>query len=40
MAPAVEHLLHSYPDYVTVDSFPMDNVDDKVTITCAINNTF
>ncbi len=30
MAPAVEYLLHSYPDYVTVDSLPMNNVDDKV----------
>ena len=32
MAPAVEYLLHSYPDYVTVDSFPMDNVEEKVNL--------
>ena len=32
MAPAVEYLLHSYPEYVTVDSFPMENVEEKVKI--------
>ena len=32
MAPAVEYLLHTYPEYVTVDSFPMDNVEEKVNL--------
>ncbi len=32
MAPAVEFLLHSYPDYVIIDNFPLPSVDDKVII--------
>ncbi|KAL5008323.1 hypothetical protein ScPMuIL_013904 [Solemya velum] len=28
--PVVEYLLHSYPDFVTVDSFPMFTMDEKM----------
>ena len=30
MAPAVERLLHQYPNYMRVDDLPLDNVQDKV----------
>ena len=32
MAPAVELLLQSYPDYIKVDDFPMAQITDKVCI--------
>ena len=32
MAPAVEHLVHSYPDYVAVDSLPLSSVEERVEI--------
>ncbi|XP_019643826.1 PREDICTED: bifunctional lysine-specific demethylase and histidyl-hydroxylase NO66 isoform X1 [Branchiostoma belcheri] len=31
-APAVEYLMHSYPAYVTIDSFPLDLQQDKVDL--------
>lgn len=40
MAPAVEHLLHTYPEYVTVDSFPMENVEEKVRIVQMVLDIF
>ncbi|XP_035672115.1 bifunctional lysine-specific demethylase and histidyl-hydroxylase NO66 [Branchiostoma floridae] len=31
-APAIEYLMHSYPEYVTVDSFPLDHQQDKIDL--------
>ncbi len=33
MAPAVEYLLHAYPQYVTIDSLPLETVQERVSIT-------
>lgn len=30
LAPAVEFLLHSYPEYKEIDSLPLDTIDEKV----------
>ena len=32
LAPAVEFLIHSYPEYTSVDSLPAATVDEKVEI--------
>lgn len=32
LSPAVEYLLHSYPNYVRVEELPLDTLDDKVRI--------
>ncbi|XP_066279326.1 bifunctional lysine-specific demethylase and histidyl-hydroxylase NO66 [Branchiostoma lanceolatum] len=31
-APAIEYLMHSYPEYVTIDSFPLDHQQDKIDL--------
>ncbi|XP_076054844.1 bifunctional lysine-specific demethylase and histidyl-hydroxylase NO66 [Oratosquilla oratoria] len=31
-APAVEMLLHSYPDYLSIEELPLDNEEDKMTV--------
>ena len=36
MAPSVEMLLHAYPDFVRVDDFPMDTVEDKVDLAASL----
>lgn len=36
MAPAVELLLHQYPNYIRVDDLPADNVDHKVELAVAM----
>ena len=30
VAPGVEFLLHSYPEFVTIESLPLDNLEDRV----------
>lgn len=30
--PAVEYLIHSYPDFVTIDSLPLGTLDEKIAI--------
>lgn len=30
LAPAVEHLLHAYPAYVTIEDLPLSELDEKV----------
>lgn len=32
LAPAVEFLIHNYPEYVTVDSLPSPTLDERVEI--------
>ena len=29
--PAVEYLIHSYPEFVTIDSLPLATLDEKVS---------
>ncbi|CAD5123363.1 DgyrCDS11720 [Dimorphilus gyrociliatus] len=32
LAPAVEYLLHSYPNYKQIDSFPLETIDEKMEL--------
>ncbi|XP_046577340.1 bifunctional lysine-specific demethylase and histidyl-hydroxylase NO66-like [Haliotis rubra] len=31
-APAVEYLIHAYPEYIAIDSLPLDNLQDRIDI--------
>lgn len=36
LAPAVEYLLHSYPEFVSVESIPLETLDQKVCLNIPI----